>query len=112
MTTQETRLGLLREQMAAAGYDALIVPRADEYLGEYLPAHNERLRWVSGFTGSAGAAVVLQDRAAIFVDGRYTVQVRQQLLHPSRHIFSFPQKSLCLPISHVPYVSENIIRHS
>ncbi len=79
MTTQETRLGLLREQLAAAAYDALVVPRADEYLGEYLPAHNERLRWVSGFTGSAGAAVVLQDRAAIFVDGRYTVQVRQQV---------------------------------
>lgn len=79
MNAQEERLGLLREHMTAAGYDALIVPRADEHLGEYLPAHNERLRWVSGFTGSAGAAVVLRDRAAMFVDGRYTVQVRRQV---------------------------------
>ena len=69
----------LREHMAALELDALIVPRADEYLGEYLPAHNERMEWVSGFTGSAGMVIVLQDSAAIFVDGRYTVQVRQQV---------------------------------
>jgi Xaa-Pro aminopeptidase len=69
----------LREHMAALELDALIVPRADEYLGEYLPAHNERMEWVSGFTGSAGMVIVLRDSAAIFVDGRYTVQVRQQV---------------------------------
>ncbi len=73
------RLESLRAQMAARGYDALVVPRADEYLGEYIPAHNERLRWVSGFTGSAGTVVVMRDRAAIFVDGRYTVQVRNEV---------------------------------
>lgn len=56
-----------------------MVPRADQYLGEYLPEHHERLRWLTGFTGSAGTALILQDRAAIFVDGRYTVQVRQQV---------------------------------
>ncbi len=79
--------------MIEAGYDALIVPRADEYLGEYIPAHNERLRWLTGFTGSAGAAVVLADRAAIFVDGRYTVQVRQQAapeLFEYRHLIDEP----------------------
>jgi Xaa-Pro aminopeptidase len=65
--------------MAQANYDALIVPRADEYLGEYIPQHNERLLWISGFTGSAGMVLVLRDRAAIFVDGRYTVQVRSQV---------------------------------
>lgn len=65
--------------MAARGIDAFVVPRADEYLGEYIPPHNERLRWLTGFTGSAGMAVVLADRAAIFVDGRYTVQVRRQV---------------------------------
>ncbi len=65
--------------MAELGYDALIVPRADEYLGEYIPEDKERLRWISGFTGSAGMAVVLRERAAIFVDGRYTVQVRSQV---------------------------------
>ena len=73
------RLAAVRALMQEADYDALIVPRADESLGEYLPEHNERLRWVSGFTGSAGAAVILRDRAAIFVDGRYTVQVRGQV---------------------------------
>ena len=73
------RLEAVREQMRAAGYHALVVPRADEYLGEYIPAHNERLRWLSGFTGSAGFALVTLERAAIFVDGRYTVQVRQQV---------------------------------
>jgi Xaa-Pro aminopeptidase len=66
-------------ELAERGVDALVVPRADEYLGEYLPPHNERLRWLTGFTGSAGMAVVLADRAAIFVDGRYTVQVRRQV---------------------------------
>lgn len=73
------RLDALRSLMAEVGCDACIVPREDEYLGEYIPAHNERLRWISGFTGSAGAVLVLLDRAAIFVDGRYTVQVRKEV---------------------------------
>lgn len=75
----EQRLQAVRQLMVQEGIDALVVPRADEHLGEYLPAHNERLLWVSGFTGSAGAAVILRERAAIFVDGRYTVQVRKQV---------------------------------
>ena len=79
MKTIAERLAAVREQMRQQDLDALIVPRADEYLGEYLPAHNERLRWISGFTGSAGAVLILRDRALIFVDGRYTVQVRQQV---------------------------------
>jgi len=65
--------------MAQRGYAALVVPRADEYLGEYIPDYNERLRWLSGFTGSAGAALLLPEAAAIFVDGRYTAQVRSQV---------------------------------
>lgn len=73
------RLAAVRALMASAGYDALFVPRADEYLGEYIPERNERLHWLTGFTGSAGMAVVLADSAAIFVDGRYTVQVRNQV---------------------------------
>lgn len=87
------RLDALRELMAARGYDALVVPRADEYLGEYIPAHNERLRWVSGFTGSAGTVVVLADRAAIFIDGRYTVQVRNEVdpdLFEYHHLIEVP----------------------
>jgi Xaa-Pro aminopeptidase len=79
MSTIESRLIAVRELMAAANYDALVVPRADEYLGEYIPEHNERLRWISGFTGSAGIVLVLRERAAIFVDGRYTVQVRSEV---------------------------------
>lgn len=73
------RLAALRALMHERNYTALVVPRADEYLGEYLPAHNERMRWVSGFTGSAGVVIVLADSAAIFVDGRYTVQVRGEV---------------------------------
>jgi len=76
------RLAAVRDLMAEAGVDALVVPRADEYLGEYIPEDKERLRWISGFTGSAGMAVVLRERAAMFVDGRYTVQVRTQVPGP------------------------------
>ena len=79
MQTISARLQALQAQMAEAGLAALIIPRADEYLGEYIPEHNERLLWASGFTGSAGVVIVLRDSAAIFVDGRYTVQVRQQV---------------------------------
>jgi len=77
--TIATRLAAVRAAMREERIDALVVPHADEYLGEYLPEHNQRLRWLSGFDGSAGVAIVLADATAIFVDGRYTVQVRQQV---------------------------------
>ena len=77
--TIATRLATVRAAMREERIDALVVPHADEYLGEYLPERNQRLRWLSGFDGSAGLAIVLADAAAIFVDGRYTVQVRQQV---------------------------------
>lgn len=73
------RLALLRTALTEAGVDGFIVPRTDEYQGEYVPACAERLAWLTGFTGSAGIAVVLADAAAIFVDGRYTTQVRRQV---------------------------------
>ncbi|MBT1444338.1 M24 family metallopeptidase [Shewanella sp. JM162201] len=73
------RLDAIRTSMAKDKLDAFIIPRADEYLGEYVPEHNERLYWATGFTGSAGMAIVMKDSAAIFVDGRYTVQVRDQV---------------------------------
>jgi Xaa-Pro aminopeptidase len=79
MNDIEERLRAVRKEMAAENLDAFLVPRADEYLGEYVPEHNERLRWISGFSGSAGAVVVLKDAAAVFVDGRYTIQVQQQV---------------------------------
>jgi Xaa-Pro aminopeptidase len=72
-------LPLIREAMAEQGLDALLVPHEDEHQNEYLPPANDRLGWATGFTGSAGAAVIFHDRAAIFVDGRYTLQVRDQV---------------------------------
>ncbi len=79
MTSIQERLDLVRQEMAKHDIDAYIVPRADEYLGEYVPPQNERLHWISGFSGSAGMVIILKDTAAIFVDGRYTIQVRQQV---------------------------------
>ena len=81
MTTHELiapRLAALRAHMADQELDALIIPHDDEHLGEYIPPEAERLSWLTGFTGSAGVVVVLADKAALFVDGRYTVQARQQ----------------------------------
>jgi len=72
------RLAALRAELKRRGLDGFIVPRSDEHQGEYVPKRAERLAWLTAFTGSAGAAVVLSDKAAIFVDGRYTLQVRQQ----------------------------------
>ncbi len=69
----------LREALAAAGLDGVLIPHEDEYDNEYLPAYTQRLAWATGFTGSAGAAIVMRDRAAVFVDGRYTIQVRAQV---------------------------------
>ena len=73
------RLKALRAELARRGLDGFIVPRTDEHQNEYVPACAERLAWLTGFTGSWGTAVVLADKAAIFVDGRYTVQVREQV---------------------------------
>ncbi|HJT44027.1 MAG TPA: aminopeptidase P family protein [Rhizomicrobium sp.] len=72
------RLAALRAELAKRGLDGFVVPHADQHMGEYLPAYAERLAWLTAFTGSAGAAVVLKDKAAIFVDGRYTLQVKNQ----------------------------------
>ena len=73
------RLEALRAEMARRGLDGFIVPRTDEHQGEYVSARAERLHWLTGFAGSAGVAVVLADRAAIFVDGRYTLQVEDEV---------------------------------
>jgi len=73
------RLERLREELAERGLDGFIVPRADEHLGEYVPPRGQRLAWLTGFTGSAGVAIVLRDRAALFVDGRYTLQAGAQV---------------------------------
>jgi Xaa-Pro aminopeptidase len=72
------RLASLRKELRARSLDGFLVPRSDEHGGEYVPKRAERLAWLTSFTGSAGAAIALLDKAAVFVDGRYTLQVRQQ----------------------------------
>ncbi len=69
---------LIRKAMEAQGLDGFLIPHEDEHQNEYLPEANDRLAWATGFTGSAGAAVILKDRAAVFADGRYTLQVAEQ----------------------------------
>jgi Xaa-Pro aminopeptidase len=72
------RVSALRERLASLGIDGFLVPRADEFQGEYVPASAERLSWLTGFTGSAGAALVAPHVAVVFVDGRYVTQLAQQ----------------------------------
>ena len=74
------RLDDLRAELARRNLDGFIVPRTDEYQGEYVPPHSDRLRWLTGFSGSAGVAVILANKAAIFIDGRYTLQVQSEVL--------------------------------
>lgn len=77
--THRTRVALLRSELKRQKLTGFFVPRADEFQGEYVPAHAERLRWLTNFRGSAGVAIVTLSKAAIFVDGRYVIQVRQQV---------------------------------
>src|SRR6185312_11004242 len=87
------RLAVLRAELARQNLDGFIVPRADEHLGEYVPAGAERLAWLTGFTGSAGLAAILPERAAVFTDGRYVLQLAAQTdpaLWERRHITEEP----------------------
>ena len=88
------RIKELRAHMRKRGLDAYYVPRADEYQGEYVPASSERLRWLTGFSGSAGYAVIGLERAALFVDGRYVVQARTEVDTQIFEILQIPGKSL------------------
>src|SRR5258708_13138163 len=72
------RLVALRAELARRGLDGFVVPHADRFQNEYLPPSEERLAWLTGFTGSAGAPVLLPERAVLLVDGRYTLQARDQ----------------------------------
>ncbi|MBU3076578.1 aminopeptidase P family protein [Sphingomonas quercus] len=83
MSTYEDRLKALRAELARRRLDGFVVPLTDEHMSEYVGAYAQRLAWLTGFEGSAGSAVVLPEDAAIFVDGRYTLQVREQV--DSRH---------------------------
>ncbi|MBS3961601.1 MAG: aminopeptidase P family protein [Sandarakinorhabdus sp.] len=79
MTIHSDRLAALRATLCAHGLDGFLVPLTDEHMSEYVGAYARRLEWLTGFAGSAGSAAVLIDRAAMFTDGRYTLQVRQQV---------------------------------
>lgn len=87
------RLTALRAALSEQGLDGFVVPHADAHQNEFLPPNAERLAWLTGFNGSAGTAVVLADKAAIFVDGRYTLQVRDQVdeaLYSYHHLVEEP----------------------
>ena len=77
--TGAARLAALRAALAAEGLAGFIIPRADAHQGEYVAARDERLQWLTGFTGSAGFCIVLPDMAGVFIDGRYRVQVKGQV---------------------------------
>ncbi|MBV2361302.1 aminopeptidase P family protein [Thalassococcus sp. CAU 1522] len=87
------RLAALRARMAEAGLDGFIVPRADAHQGEYVAPRDDRLAWLTGFTGSAGWCVALADRAGVFVDGRYRVQIKRQVADVFEPV-AWPETSL------------------
>ena len=88
------RVEQLRDLMAKRGLDALLVPRSDEHQGEYVAPSAERLRWLTGFSGSAGLAVVGRKAAALFVDGRYVVQAPQQVDTRIFEVLQVPEAKL------------------
>ncbi len=94
MSTHKDRLAALRDELASRRLDGFVVPLTDEHMSEYVGAYAQRLAWLTGFQGSAGSAVVLPAEAAIFVDGRYTLQVREQVSPDEWSYQSVPQTSV------------------
>lgn len=94
MKTHEARLSDLRKELARRGLDGFVVPISDEHMSEYIGGYAQRLAWLTGFGGSAGAAAILTDKAAMFVDGRYTVQVREQVDGKLYEYHQVPQASM------------------
>jgi Xaa-Pro aminopeptidase len=94
MSSYADRLAALREQLKADRLDGFVVPLTDEHMSEYVGSYAQRLAWLTGFEGSAGSAVVLPEEAAIFVDGRYTLQVRSQVSADQWSYQSVPETSI------------------
>jgi Xaa-Pro aminopeptidase len=94
MSTYEARLAALRDQLKRNRLDGFVVPLTDEHMSEYVGAYAQRLGWLTGFQGSAGTAVVLPEEAAIFIDGRYTLQVREQVDPAHWAYVSVPETSV------------------
>ena len=90
----EARLAALREELSRQSLDGFVVPISDEHLSEYVGGYAQRLAWLTGFGGSAGSVAVMKDRAAIFVDGRYTLQVRDQVDGAHYEYKSVPEDSM------------------
>jgi Xaa-Pro aminopeptidase len=93
MTTNPARIAALREELKRQKLDGFIIPLTDEHMSEYVGSYAQRLFWISGFDGTAGNAVVLQENAAIFVDGRYTLQAKDQVdpnLMENHHFEKYP----------------------
>lgn len=88
------RLAALRREISAQGLDGFLVPRADAHQGEHVPAHDARLAWLTGFSGSAGFCAVLKDRAGVFIDGRYRVQVKAEVALSDFTPVPWPETSL------------------
>jgi Xaa-Pro aminopeptidase len=93
MSSYADRLKALREQLRAEKLDGFVVPLTDEHMSEYVGSYAQRLAWLTGFQGSAGSAIVLPEEAAIFVDGRYTLQVRDQVSPTEWSYQSVPETS-------------------
>src|ERR1051325_8725586 len=94
MSSYEARLAALREQLKADRLDGFVVPLTDEHMSEYVGSYAQRLNWLAGLKGWAGSAVVLPQEAAIFVDGRYTLQVRDQVDANHWSYQSIPETSI------------------
>jgi Xaa-Pro aminopeptidase len=94
MSTHEARLAALRAQLKDDRLDGFVIPICDEHMSEYIGAYAQRLAWLTGFGGSAGTAAVLPEEAAIFVDGRYTIQVRDQVDGKNWSYQSVPETSV------------------
>ena len=94
MSTHAARLAALRDQLKRDRLDGFVVPLTDEHMSEYVGAYAQRLAWLTGFQGSAGNAVVLPEAAAIFTDGRYTLQVREQVSADDWQFVAVPQTSV------------------
>lgn len=95
--TIENRVGAIRREMKLLGVNGIMIPRGDEFQGEYVPPSSERLAFATGFTGSAGSAIVLEEKAAFFTDGRYTLQARDQVPSPLYEVCSTAENQLPTP---------------
>ncbi len=94
MSSYEDRLKALREELAARKLTGFVVPLTDEHMSEYVGSYAQRLAWLTGFQGSAGSAAILPEQAAIFTDGRYTIQVREQVDGDHYEYVSIPGTSM------------------